>query len=274
MMRVPALYYGASGAAVPCMPRVWQGFQYLGDMKGTSFDFAEYGDNTPSIITMDSDVLPERGGVFSVEPGEAYRVDRREPRDDITSISHVIRMDESETAGLAVPDSYDTGAFEPPQEDYGPMFGFPEFQRVLLDIPAPVALAPGVAFVLDFTGASTARDTRTGSNAAHTLYVADRVMPLVLGAEYLMQVDLHFKGTPPGNGVHLRMDTQPPATPAPTVVTGKAFTLTTTDPFVTSLPFMVVADADMMANGARFEIEVIAPTDLEAAGFSVNMRAP
>jgi len=274
-MRVPAFYYAPGGGAVaPCTVRVWQGFTYLGDMKGTSFDYAEYGDNTPRIITMDSEIIPERLGVFSVEPGEAYRVDRREPKDDITSISHVVRLDKDEAAGLLVPDGYDESGFAPPyDEEFARLFGYPEDLRVSVAMDAPADMAPGTPFVPDFTGAETVRDTRTGARALHEFFDADRFRPLADGDEYLLQFEMSFAEAAPGNGVTVSMDVQPPATPAPSAIVARAFPAGA-DTFVTVLPVIVTAGADMVANGARFSIEVGAAAKLLSFRLGVGMRAP
>lgn len=83
--------------------RVWPEFMLLGDMKGTSFEYAEVEENSPMILVMKEDLVPRRGMVFSVEPGEAYRVDRVKPLDDISYTCPCVRLSESEAAGFAAP---------------------------------------------------------------------------------------------------------------------------------------------------------------------------
>lgn len=44
-----------------------------------------------------------RGGIISVEAGEAYRLDNAEPPDDISISYFVTQLDKADTAGLPVP---------------------------------------------------------------------------------------------------------------------------------------------------------------------------
>ena len=92
-----------SGAPALVRIRVWPEFKMLGDMKGTSFEYAEIEENSPLILVMKEDLVPKRGMVFCVEPGEAYRVDHRKPLDDISYTCSCTRLSESEANQYAAP---------------------------------------------------------------------------------------------------------------------------------------------------------------------------
>ncbi|TIV92553.1 MAG: hypothetical protein E5V74_26545, partial [Mesorhizobium sp.] len=81
--------------------RIFNKFQTLGDIKGTISQYAEFDDNVPRIIFMRADLpSPKRLGVFSVEAGEAYRLDSAMAEDDLTVTWHVVKLAAADTAGL------------------------------------------------------------------------------------------------------------------------------------------------------------------------------
>ncbi|TPI86358.1 hypothetical protein [Mesorhizobium sp. B2-8-9] len=105
--KVPALYIESTGAdPVPVTVRIFDKFQALGDIKGTNQQYAEFDDNMPRIIFMRADLpSPKRGAIFSIEPGEAYRLDSAMATDDLTITWHVVKLDAEDADGLPVPEA-------------------------------------------------------------------------------------------------------------------------------------------------------------------------
>lgn len=105
-MKVRALYIppGTGTIPVPCEVRVHTKFEAKGDLKGTSFSYAEKESETPKIIFMEPGFELENKAVVSVEPGEAYRIDSFEPPDGITISASVVRLRSEQAAGLPVPE--------------------------------------------------------------------------------------------------------------------------------------------------------------------------
>jgi len=102
-MRVKAIYVPPSGPNQEVFIRVHYKMEPLADMKGTSYDYAERWETVPRIIVLKEDLVPERGGIFSVTAGEAYQVDHVQPDDGITVTAEVSRMEAADTVGLPVP---------------------------------------------------------------------------------------------------------------------------------------------------------------------------
>ena len=109
-MKVPANYYAVgSSTPIPCTVRVHDARRLVGDVKGTSFDFAERHEDTPTVIFLieefdDFDVV-RRGGVVSVAADLAYEIDNVKPRDGITRTANCIILSESDAA-----------TYDPPEE--------------------------------------------------------------------------------------------------------------------------------------------------------------
>lgn len=110
-MEVPALYIEdtALPVPVPCTVRVHSKMNALGELKGTSFDYAERHEMIPRLIFLIEEVVPANGSVVTIiDPAtllkEAYRVDNRLPRDGITVTAEVTVMTPAEYAGLPFPE--------------------------------------------------------------------------------------------------------------------------------------------------------------------------
>lgn len=105
-LHVAALYIESADAEpVPCTVRVHKHFAALGDMKGTSFDYAEREEVTPKLILWREELPePRRNAIISVEAGEAYMIDHIGEPDDLTITATVTRMSQSDAAGLPVPE--------------------------------------------------------------------------------------------------------------------------------------------------------------------------
>lgn len=111
VMQVPALYLAslpfdtASPAPIPCTLRAHTSFKALGDQAGTSYQFAERHEEIPRIrFKRDATFEPKRNGVFSVAPGEAYRIDNLLPPDDEYQTAEVVRVSSQQAANLPVPE--------------------------------------------------------------------------------------------------------------------------------------------------------------------------
>lgn len=209
-MEVPAFYIvPVTLAQVPCLVRVHTKFAALGDLKGTSFSYAEREDVSPKIVFMRDQVEPIRGGVVSVEPGEAYRIDHAEEPDDITTTAAVARMPLAETVGLPVPDNYDdsfTATFDPA------IFGATavgNYLRIELDDPTPatpVALAGDEVYVFPLSTHTVLEDTRVGLLAAHDFVVADKLRARVLQDQYFIRADIKLISTSATNAGHCHIN--------------------------------------------------------------------
>ena len=106
VLHQPAHYYpNRNPAATPivCGVRIHEHFVRAGDLAGTSYEYSEHLENIPSIVVLRDEVSPDRTGVFSVAPGEAYEVDVVDAPDDITVRAFVSRMKEADAALFAPP---------------------------------------------------------------------------------------------------------------------------------------------------------------------------
>lgn len=111
-MQVPAFYIADPDAPDPvsCTVRVHTLQAPLGEVKGTSFDYAERHENVPRIIFLIAEVPePIRLAVVTItDPAtllkEAYRVEARQPRDGITVTADVTQMTPDEYVGLPFPE--------------------------------------------------------------------------------------------------------------------------------------------------------------------------
>jgi hypothetical protein len=105
---VPA-FYRAPGSAlwVKCRVRVHDYIDELGRVRGTSHFYAEREEMIPKIIFLASEVIPERGGIVSIEAEEAYRLDHTEPRDNVTISADAIRLSINDIQSFPTPDPTD-----------------------------------------------------------------------------------------------------------------------------------------------------------------------
>ena len=85
--------------------RVHYKFNALGDMKGTSFDFAEKQEVIPRIIFDNSEIAPQNHAVVCLLAGEAYQVDNVLPPDDFTTTAEAPRMPVRRAEGYPYPGS-------------------------------------------------------------------------------------------------------------------------------------------------------------------------
>lgn len=72
--------------------RLHTSFMLLGDLRGTSFDYAERQDVSPRMIFLASEVTPDRGGIVAIGPTEAWQIDNVLPIDGITYTAEVVRF--------------------------------------------------------------------------------------------------------------------------------------------------------------------------------------
>lgn len=106
-MQVPAIYIppGANTPIYPIQVRVHNRIVRQGEIDGLDFTAATVLEDVPQIILLREDVdWPiSRGGVFSVSPGEAYRVDHQMPPDPTTITVRVVRLGAAEAENLPLP---------------------------------------------------------------------------------------------------------------------------------------------------------------------------
>lgn len=106
IMQVPALYIPFDGATpIPVPIRDHSRVVQTGDMGSGIKGYATMAEITPKLLWMVEHLSNARNGaIFSVAPGEAYRVENTDPRNDITRTAHVSQLTEDEASGLPVPD--------------------------------------------------------------------------------------------------------------------------------------------------------------------------
>lgn len=113
-MQVPAFYIAdpaVPGVYTTCTVRVHTKQEALGEVAGTSFDYAEKHEFIPRLIFLVDEVPePERGGVVTITDPvtgdlEAYMIDNRLPKDGITVTAEVTVMTASQYTGLPFPEA-------------------------------------------------------------------------------------------------------------------------------------------------------------------------
>lgn len=101
-MQVKAYYY-APGSDWPQIVQCRTHYEFgaLGDVKGTSFGYAEVREKQPYLIfmlepTADQPVIidPDRNAVVMVSPTEGYQIDNLDSRDFITRKAYCITLNE------------------------------------------------------------------------------------------------------------------------------------------------------------------------------------
>jgi len=104
-MSVPAYFMAARGSdPVPCSVRVHTKFGALGDLKGTSFSYAETREEIPKLLFWRSQVEPTgRNNLVTISADEGYRLDTVDPPDGLTVKAAVVRLSPTEMIGLPYP---------------------------------------------------------------------------------------------------------------------------------------------------------------------------
>lgn len=104
-LRVSALYIAPDDTITPVTVRIHTSTRMYGDLVGAQdVAFAQTPIAVPEILFwLDEGVMPQRGGIVSVEEGEAYRVDYTHPPDDVTIKAQIVRLEAEEAEGLPVP---------------------------------------------------------------------------------------------------------------------------------------------------------------------------
>lgn len=88
----------------PVSVRVLNRWDAQGDLQGFDYAPAERKASTPKIICLVEKLVPRRMDVFSVEAGEAYKVEDTDPVDGITVTANCHRItDKTELTGLPLP---------------------------------------------------------------------------------------------------------------------------------------------------------------------------
>lgn len=105
-MKVETFCYtdGPDGSYETVWLRVNSKNEPVGDLAGTSLAYAERAETVPKLIFWLADGhTPKRGYVYSVEEGEAYRLDSVEPRDGPTVTAIATRLPSSEVGDYETP---------------------------------------------------------------------------------------------------------------------------------------------------------------------------
>lgn len=99
-LRVSAIYLPSPyTAGQPVTIRPHEKWDALGDMQGTSMNYAEMTETKPKLIFLVSEVaMPERLAIVSIAPGFAFMVDATDPVDGITITAHCSRMTATQIA--------------------------------------------------------------------------------------------------------------------------------------------------------------------------------
>lgn len=106
-LSVPAFYFphgDPSEAHTEINVRVHSKWEALGDMAGTSFEYAERREEVPKIVFDLREVTPQRNAVVVVSETEGYAVDHYDPSDDFTTTAAVKRLSNSEVANYPAPE--------------------------------------------------------------------------------------------------------------------------------------------------------------------------
>lgn len=106
-MQVPALYIppGANAPIYEINVRVHDKLVKQGEIDGLDYTASTVIESVPQIVYLreDAEWPVARGGVFSIEPGRAYRVDHAMPPDGLTVTVRVLRLSASEAENLPLP---------------------------------------------------------------------------------------------------------------------------------------------------------------------------
>lgn len=103
-MKVAAYYLAARGSdPLPISVRVHTSFRALGDLKGTSFSYAETEAAVPRLIFWLSQCDPQNKALITISADEGYRVDHTLPPDGLTITAEVVRLAPNEMVGLPYP---------------------------------------------------------------------------------------------------------------------------------------------------------------------------
>jgi hypothetical protein len=102
-MQWPALYITDAGTQIQCGVRKHTDNKALGDVKGTSFGYAERAEVIPRLVFLAGEVDPVNGATVSIALGEAYHIDNVLPPDGITVTCEVSRLSARDAEGLPLP---------------------------------------------------------------------------------------------------------------------------------------------------------------------------
>lgn len=205
-MRVPAFYIVPGTLdQVPCYVRVHSEHKALGGVRGTSFAYAEREETSIEIIFMLNQVLPKRGGIVSVEPGEAYCIDHQETPDDITITARVTRLDVADTVGLPVPADYDVdhGAVLDPVmfPRTNPNSSYIEISIDGLGPSTPVSLPFDSEWTVPVDSSTIVADERDPVLATHDFFDSGLIRPYAENDQYFLRLDFSARSLVFSNSV-------------------------------------------------------------------------
>lgn len=82
--------------------RKFDKFERIGDLAGTTQNFAEFADNMPRILFETAEWEAERSDIVIIDATTGFRVDVPWPSDDGFMLTHVVRLTPSEMEGYPV----------------------------------------------------------------------------------------------------------------------------------------------------------------------------
>lgn len=101
-----ALYFTNPAASNPKKIKVivTDRFTAAGDMKGTSFNYAEIEEVAPTIEFLRSEVEPARNAYVSITKDLGYRIDVSKPSEEITVTAKAVRLRPEELRNFPIPE--------------------------------------------------------------------------------------------------------------------------------------------------------------------------
>lgn len=107
-MRVRALYYEngkTTDTPRPIWPRRHYKFHALGDLTGTSANYAERQEMSPQLLFMLDEIEPANRAVVVTALGEAFRLNNILPPDGLTVTANALRLMDEDAVGFDYPGS-------------------------------------------------------------------------------------------------------------------------------------------------------------------------
>ena len=105
-MKVPVYVFPDTEARFPKLTyaRVHRENAAMGEVKGTSFAYAERREQEPKLIFLIEDHVGERGELVIVSAAEGYRLDNDDPTYNITKTWYAVALSDNQRAPYAGPD--------------------------------------------------------------------------------------------------------------------------------------------------------------------------
>lgn len=143
-LKVPALYIAFPGAEPLAVDvRDFTRITNSGDQGSRTKGYAEMAEVTPRILFFREQLADARyGAIFSIAPGEAYRVERTEPSNDLTRTADVTPLSAAEADGLPIP--VGASSFDPKAASHSYLVANTTGQATYTHSGTPQVLVSGV----------------------------------------------------------------------------------------------------------------------------------